>query len=235
MDRRPTPWILAGLALLLAMAAAALTRLVLADGPGLGMPLTAGPPAVSQADDLLLATNAYTFAHDHTRVVPVTKVFAVLGSWIVLVPATVGVVVVLARRGHGYWAWWVGLCGMGGWMISQSVKHLIDRQRPVWPDPFEVLTSPSFPSGHSMAGIYGYVVFGIVALALLDSRWPGIALITVGLLMGPSRVLLGVHWPTDVLAGWLFASAWISACGAGVLWVREWRRASTPQPADTPL
>jgi len=146
---------------------------------------------------------------------------------------TIGVVVTLYRQGYRYWALWVGLCGMGGWMVSETVKNLVDRQRPVWPDPFEVLASPSFPSGHSMAGIYGYVVFGIVALTLLDCRWPGILLITFGLLMGPSRVLLGVHWPSDVLAGWLFAGAWVSLCAACVLFVRGSRRERTPQPADT--
>lgn len=225
---------LAGLALLLAMAAAALARLVLADGPGLGLPLSAGPPGTTEANDLLLATNAHTFARSQPWLVPVTKIFAVMGSWVVLVPVTVGVVAVLYRRGYRWWALWVGLCGMGGWMVSQTVKHLVDRERPTWPDPFETLTSPSFPSGHSMAGIYGYVVFGIVALALLDRRWPGVLLIAFGMLMGPSRVLLGVHWPTDVLAGWLLAGAWISACAAAVLWVRESRRERRPQPAGTP-
>ncbi len=216
------------------MAAAVLARIVLADGPGFGLPLVAGPPAIVWADDLWMATTAHTFAAGNAWVLPITKVFAVAGSGAGLLPVTVVVVVVLFRRGFDDWALWVGLCGMGGWMISQSVKGLVDRQRPVWPDPFEVLTSPSFPSGHSMAGIYGYVVFGIVALALLDRRWPGILLITFGLLMGPSRVLLGVHWPTDVLAGWLLAGAWVSLCAAVVLWLREWRRARTPQPAGTP-
>ena len=234
MDRRSTPWVLAGLALLLAVAAAALARLVLADGPGLGLPLSAGPPAAAEAYDPFLATTAHTFVREQTWLVPVTKIFAVMGSWVVLVPVTVGVVAVLYRRGYRWWALWVGLCGMGGWMVSQTVKHLVDRERPTWPDPFETLTSPSFPSGHSMAGIYGYVVFGIVALALLDKRWPGVLLIAFGMLMGPSRVLLGVHWPTDVLAGWLLAGAWISACAAAVLWVRESRRERRPQPAGTP-
>lgn len=224
---------LAVLALLLAVSAATLARLVLADGPGFGVPLSAGPPASIGADDLRLATAAHTFAVGNTWVVPVTRIFAVAGSWVVLVPVTIGVVVTLYRQGYRYWALWVGLCGMGGWMVSETVKNLVDRQRPVWPDPFEVLASPSFPSGHSMAGIYGYVVFGIVALTLLDCRWPGILLITFGLLMGPSRVLLGVHWPSDVLAGWLFAGAWVSLCAACVLFVRGSRRERTPQPADT--
>ena len=225
---------LAALALLFAVSALALARLVLADGPGFGVPLSAGPPAAAEADDLLLATDAHTFVREQTWLVGVTKVFAILGSWVVMVPLTIGIVVLLYRQGHRYWAWWVGLCGMGGWMVSQSVKHLVDRERPVWQDPFEVLTSPSFPSGHSMTGIYGYVVFGIVVLALGRRRWPGVLLIVFGVLMGPSRVLLGVHWPSDVLAGWLLAGAWISACGAAVLWVRESRPVRTPQHSDTP-
>ena len=226
VDRRTTPWLLACLGLLLALAAAVVTRVVLTKGPGFDLPPT--PSA-----DLLLATDIHTVAHDHPWLVGVTKVFAVMGSGFVLTPVTLGVVLLLQRRGHGYWALWVGLCGMGGWMISQSVKQLVDRQRPVWPDPFEIVTSPSFPSGHSMAGIYGYVVFGIVVLALTDRRWPGVALIVFGVLMGPSRVLLGVHWPSDVLAGWLLAGAWVSLCAAAVLGVRGSRRARTPLPADT--
>jgi len=209
VDRRSTSWLLAALAAVLVFAAVAV-------------------------DDRLLAASAHTFARAHTWVVVTAQIFAVMGSWVVLVPLTVGVVVLLCRRGHRWWALWVALCGMGGWMISESVKHLVDRQRPVWPDPFQELTSPSFPSGHSMAGVYGYVVFGITALALLDRRWPGILLVVFGLLMGPSRVLLGVHWPTDVLGGWLLAGVWISVCGAVVLRLRGSPPANTPPPAGTP-
>ena len=172
------------------------------------------------ANDQLIATDLHTFVHGQQWVVWVAKVFAVMGSGFVLAPLTVAVVVVLVRAGYRWWAWWVGASGMGGWMISQAVKGAVDRPRPVWADPFEVLSSPSFPSGHSMAGVYGYVAFGIVALALLPRRWPGVALITFGLLMGPSRVLLGVHWPSDVLMGWLLGGAWIATTGTVVLWLR---------------
>ena len=180
------------------------------------------------AADEAVATAVHDAVHNLPWVVWLAQVFAIMGSAVVLAPLTVAIVVLLARRQHPWWALWVGACGMGGWMLSQTVKELVDRPRPVWPDPFVVLTSPSFPSGHSMAGVYGYVVFGIVALALLPHRWPGVVLIVFGVLMGPSRVLLGVHWPSDVLMGWLLAGAWVCTCAALVLW---WQVRRVPAPA----
>jgi undecaprenyl-diphosphatase len=221
MTARRTPWLLAALAVSFWLAALLLARAVLAQ-----------PPSAVVSWDVQIATDLHNFVHGQQWVVWVAKVFAVMGSGFVLVPLTIAVVVVLARSGFPWWAAWVGACGMGGWMISQGVKNAVDRQRPVWPDPFEVLTSPSFPSGHSMAGVYGYVVFGIVALALLPRRWPGVALITFGMLMGPSRVLLGVHWPSDVLMGWLLGGAWICTTGALVLWVRGSDEAVTNLPGQ---
>lgn len=207
MTLRRSPGLLAGVALVLWLAALLLAGAVLRQSPSV------------VSTDLRIATDVHAFVHGQQWVVWVAKVFAVMGSGFVLAPLTIAVVVVLARSGFTWWAAWVGACGMGGWILSQTVKHTVDRQRPVWPDPFEALTSPSFPSGHSMAGVYGYVVFGIVALALLPRRWPGILLIIFGMLMGPSRVLLGVHWPSDVLMGWLLAGAWICTTGAVVLWL----------------
>jgi undecaprenyl-diphosphatase len=207
MSRVQQPGVLAALAVGLWLAA-------------LGLGLFIANLATVPTADLRIALALHDLAHQQRWLVGTATFFAIMGSAVVLTPLTVGVVVVLARRGHRWWAMWVAACGMGGWMISQTVKHLVDRQRPEWPDPFAVLTTPSFPSGHSMAGIYGYVVFGIVALALLPRRWPGIAVIVFGMLMGPSRVLLGVHWPTDVLMGWLLAGAWVCTAAAIVLRVR---------------
>jgi len=187
--------------------------------------------------DMRIATAAHDLTVANPWLASMAAFFAVMGSAPVLTPLTVAVVVLLARGGHVWWAAWVGACGLGGVLVSESVKYTVDRVRPVWPDPFVVLSSPSFPSGHSMAGIYGYVVFGVVAWHLLARRWPAVVLIAFGVLMGPSRVLLGVHWPTDVLAGWLLAAAWCCTAGVIVRRVRAVRGsppASTRPPADTP-
>lgn len=178
----------------------------------------AGVPAVDQR----LADGLHTFAVQNLWLAWAARVFAALGSGFVLFPLTVIVVLGLWRR-HRWFAVWVAACGLGGIAISQTMKRLVDRQRPVWENPLHELSSPSFPSGHSMAGVYGYVVFGIVAWAL-GRRSLGVGLMVLGLLMGPSRVVFGVHWPSDVLAGWLFAAAWICTVTA-VLW---WRLGPAP-------
>ncbi len=206
----PSPRTLAGMAAVLWASAALLTAVVVG---------ASATPAV----DATISDGLDTFAHANEWVATVARFFAIMGSGLVLFPITVAVVLLLARH-HRWWSLWVAACGLGGLLISETVKIAVERQRPQWPDPFETLDSPSFPSGHSMAGIYGWVVFGVVALCLLPRPWnrvAGIGLITFGVLMGPSRALLGVHWPTDVLAGWLYAGAWVLTVGAVVLWWRS--------------
>lgn len=179
-----------------------------------------GVPAI----DLAIAEPAHAFAVANAWSVWIARFFAAMGSGFVLAPLTVGVVVALWVRGQRWWSLFLGAAGLGGILISQGVKRLVDRQRPVWDNPLNELTSPSFPSGHAMAGIYGYFAFGIVAWFLIN-RALGVVLMVFGLLMGPSRVMFGVHWPTDVLAGWLFAGAWLCTVAA-LLW---WRLGPPPR------
>ena len=97
-------------------------------------------------------------------------------------------------------------------VLYQVVGGLVNRHRPVFPDPIEVLHGPGFPSGHTTVGM---VFFGLLAYLLyphLQKRWQRILLvvgvIVLLLYIGISRLFQGVHYPTDVLAGYALGLAW---------------------------
>lgn len=105
---------------------------------------------------------------------------------------------------------------LSGWAVTAVLKALFARERPtVVPHLAEVYTS-SFPSGHSMMSAVVYLTMGAL-LAQLSSkkRQKAYCLIVAGILtvlVGLSRVYLGVHYPTDVLAGWAAGLVWASLC-----------------------
>ncbi|SOD92165.1 phosphatase PAP2 family protein [Caenispirillum bisanense] len=126
---------------------------------------------------------------------------------------------------------------LGGMVISQGLKALFQRARPdLVPHIVDVHTL-SFPSGHSTLSAVVYLTLG----ALLATVQPGrsvkvfiiAAALLIAMLVGLSRVYLGVHWPTDVLAGWSVGAAWALLCSAVAdLLVR--RRKMRGESGDTP-
>jgi len=113
--------------------------------------------------------------------------------------------------------WTMLLSGIGGVALTFVLKDLLGRTRPaVVPHLAEVSTA-SFPSGHSMVSAAVYLTLGVLLAQWVDSRrlkpyFIGVAVI-VTLLVGISRVYLGVHYPTDVLAGWTAGAVWAIICG----------------------
>lgn len=105
----------------------------------------------------------------------------------------------------------------GSSLLNQVVKMSVDRSRPVLPDPVAHASGLSFPSGHAQAALVGYSVLLFVFLPLLRSIWRGVA-VAVAVLMvlaiGFSRVALGVHYFSDVLAGYVLGAAWLLAMAA---------------------
>ena len=136
--------------------------------------------------------------------------------------AVVVIAVALLWRPHRLWAQWLMWTALVGFALQNIVKELVGRERPAWSESaFHPLTA-SFPSGHAMSGITTWVVLGVILLvAPVGGRLPrvvGALALAVGFLMGPSRLVLGVHWPTDILAGWLLGGAVACAAAAAVLW-----------------
>jgi undecaprenyl-diphosphatase len=149
--------------------------------------------------------------------VDASRVLAVLGSAIVVLPLVAAVASVLLATRNNRWATWLLAGALGGLALTWLVKLAVQRDRPL--GGLDTPLDPAFPSGHTMAGIYGWATVGVVALALLPKGWHrlGYVAIVIGLLMGPSRLVLGVHWLGDVLAGLLLAGAWVLGVTAVVL------------------
>jgi undecaprenyl-diphosphatase len=104
----------------------------------------------------------------------------------------------------------------GGTLVSTLLKLGFDRPRPdLVPHGSFVYTS-SFPSGHSMMSAVGFLTLGALLAGTLETHAMRIYVIGLAVLLtaavGVSRVYLGVHWPTDVLAGWAAGTAWALAC-----------------------
>lgn len=114
---------------------------------------------------------------------------------------------------------------LGGTVISESLKMGFNRPRPDLVAHIVETTSMSFPSGHAMLSAVTYLTLGaLIARAQEQRRLRGYVLgaaILLTLLIGASRVYLGVHWPTDVLAGWCLGAAWALLCWAVSTWLMQ--------------
>ena len=114
---------------------------------------------------------------------------------------------------------------LGGLLLSSMLKNGFDRPRPDLVSHGSHIYTSSFPSGHSMLSAVVYLTGGAL-LAMVQSAHRvrvylvGCSILTT-LLVGVSRVYLGVHWPSDVLAGWAAGAAWAAACWLVAQWLHE--------------
>jgi undecaprenyl-diphosphatase len=150
--------------------------------------------------------------------------FTALGSTGVLTVTALAVTGFLAMTRKGRAALFVLAAAAGGVLIEQTMKWAYARPRPeLVPHGAEVFT-PSFPSGHSMMAAVVYLTLGaLLAHTQADPRVKTYVLLVAVLLtalVGVSRVYLGVHWPTDVLAGWVLGGVWALICLLVMGWLQ---------------
>ena len=104
----------------------------------------------------------------------------------------------------------------GGALVGSLLKQLFDRPRPDIVHHLVDVYNASFPSGHAMNSAIVYLTLGALLARTEKSRLPRTYIIAVALLLtlmiGTSRVYLGVHWPSDVVAGWCVGGAWAILC-----------------------
>jgi undecaprenyl-diphosphatase len=139
-----------------------------------------------------------------------------LGSFTVLLifcGAVVGFLLLQRRRRL---ALLVSVAVLGGMLLNTGLKLVFARERPDIVPHLREVTTPSFPSGHATLSAVVYLTLGALLAGTIKGRYTRAYVLFVAMslaaLVGASRVYLGVHYPTDVLAGWSVGLAWATIC-----------------------
>lgn len=130
-----------------------------------------------------------------------------------------GVGVWLYRRGHHYWIVALVSSVPGGMLLNVALKHTFERARPHFEQPIVTLSTYSFPSGHTMAAT---VLYGVLAcyFARYATSWFGriLPFVLAALMIATiafSRMYLGAHYLTDILAALVEGCGWLAICVSG--------------------
>lgn len=165
-----------------------------------------------------------------------------LGGTTILTLITLAVLAYLILVGKRHTALMVTVSIAGGAILSSLLKWGIGRPRPdLVPHGMEVYTA-SFPSGHSTMSAVVYLTLGALLARAQPRQRVKVFLLTlaasVTVIVGISRVYLGVHWPTDVLGGWALGAGWACLSWLVMLWLQERgeveREAQPVLPGDKP-
>lgn len=139
-----------------------------------------------------------------------------LGSNAVLGLITLAVAGFLALAGRPRHVLFLLVAVAGGLLLGLALKAGFDRPRPDFLPHGQAVFTRSFPSGHAMNAAVVYLTLGSILAGRLASRLAKAYVLMVSMavtvLVGLSRVYLGVHWPTDVVAGWSAGAAWAVLC-----------------------
>jgi undecaprenyl-diphosphatase len=160
-----------------------------------------------------------------------------LGSPVILGLVVIAVVGFLLLQTRYRTAVFVLLTSTSGWFVNYALKSSFARTRPTVVPHLRDVTSPSFPSGHALTSAVVYLTLGAVLMHVSKGRLTKIyclgTAMMLTLLAGVSRVCLGVHYPTDVIAGWIVGLLWASLCwGAAQMLERRTGMKAEQRKAD---
>ena len=170
--------------------------------------------------DRRLAAQFFREAADGEFVAQAGRILDLLGGNISCLIIVAVVFMLLRRSHHPLLAAYLLASAIGGVLLSTLIKAGVERPRPPTVGLLLDERTSSYPSGHATASVAVFGALGLVALAVLSPRirvWVASCLMVFGAVVGLSRVWLGVHWPTDVIGGWLLGAAWTSAVAALVI------------------
>src|SRR5688500_19625959 len=194
----------------------------LADEVREGEPFDFDEPVLRFAQDMANAGFAHAFL-----------LFAALGYAWGVVPFDIALVLVLAVKRRAREGLFAALALAGSALLNMAAKQSFARMRPSLWESIAPEATFSFPSGHAMGSMT--LAWVCVLLAWRTRwRWPvTIAALTFTVLVGLSRIYLGVHYPSDILAGWAVASVWAASCFFLVFRHHHhpWQRRGVPRTA----
>ena len=132
------------------------------------------------------------------------------------------------------WRWWgwgaalaMGLTTLIAAFTSDVMKHFFARIRPDLVAQLDPITSPAFPSGHANNAAVVYILFIMLVPQARHPLWQAAAAAMI-LLTGLSRIMLGVHWPTDVIGGWMLGASYALMAGAIIAYRQHQREGKFP-------
>jgi len=173
--------------------------------------------------DLAVSRSAQEWTASSDALLRGAKAVTLLGEPLLLTVVAAALAVGLVVRGHRRLALFVVVTRLGAMALSSGLKLAVDRARPVFNEPVATALGASFPSGHAL-GSAAFYLSGAVLLQpyVRRSRWPFPVAASIAVAVAATRVLLGVHFPSDVAAGLLIGAGWVAVCAAVfAVWRRE--------------
>jgi undecaprenyl-diphosphatase len=139
-----------------------------------------------------------------------------LGGPTVLFLVILAVVGFLVLQTRYRTALFVAAIAISGELVDTGMKYAFNRPRPSVVPHLRAVFSSSFPSGHAMESAIVYLTLGAILMRVAERRFTKLYILGIAMLLtflvGVSRVYLGVHYPTDVIGGWIIGFVWASLC-----------------------